>query len=129
LNDAVELAMLDGFTGLRTCGDMSWLLLDAPGSAQVFEYESFLNRFFEGVPAQGMCQYDRRRLPPDLIDHALATHPSAVLKRRSAANPLYRHVPCRCARRGRRISRPGSACATHCGPPSRATMPARSSSP
>ena len=93
LNDAVELAMLDGFTGLRTCGDMSWLLLDAPGSAQVVEYESFLNRFFEGIPAQGMCQYDRRRLPPDLIGHALATHPSAVLKRRYAANTLYRPVP------------------------------------
>src|SRR5262245_35978185 len=26
LNDAVEAALNDGFMGLRTCGDMSWLL-------------------------------------------------------------------------------------------------------
>lgn len=93
LNEAVERAMQDGFTGLRTCGDMSWLLEDAPGSAQVVEYESFLNRFFEGVPAQGMCQYDRRRLPPHLVDQALVTHKSAVLKRQHAANAFYRPAP------------------------------------
>jgi hypothetical protein len=27
LNDAVESALNDGFKGLRTCGDMSWLLV------------------------------------------------------------------------------------------------------
>ncbi len=90
LNDAVESALNDGFTGLRTCGDMSWLLDHAPGSTQVVEYEALLNQFFEGVRALGMCQYDRHRLPPGLIDHALATHSSAVVGGQHKSNPFYR---------------------------------------
>ena len=90
LNDAMEAALNDGFTGLRTCGDMSWLLLEPPGAAQVVEYEAHLNRFFHGVRGAGMCQYDRRRLPEHLIDHALATHPSVTLDGRHKANPFYK---------------------------------------
>src|SRR5262245_10213946 len=30
LNQTLEAALKDGYTGLRTCGDMSWLLTDAP---------------------------------------------------------------------------------------------------
>jgi len=47
--------------------------------------------FYGKLPGAG--DFVRRRLPPDLIDHALATHPSAVLKRRYAANTLYRPAP------------------------------------
>jgi hypothetical protein len=90
LNEAVEAALNDGFTGLRTCGDMSWLLDDAPGTAQVVEYEALLNQFFHSVRAAGMCQYDRRRLPPELIDHALATHPCAVVDGHPRSNPFYK---------------------------------------
>ena len=90
LNEAVESALNDAFTGLRTCGDMSWLLDDAPGSSQVVEYEALLNQFFQNVRAAGMCQYDRRRLPAGLIDHALATHSSAVVDRQHKLNPFYR---------------------------------------
>jgi len=89
LNEAVESALEGGFSGLRTCGDMSWLLEEAPGSEQVVAYEAFLNEFFEGVPAEGMCQYDRHRLPAGLIDHALATHSSTVFERRHKVNPFY----------------------------------------
>ena len=89
LNLAVEAALNDGFAGLRTCGDMSWLLTDPPGAAQVVEYEAILNRFFDGVRACGMCQYDRRRLPEALLDHALATHATAVINGAHEPNPLY----------------------------------------
>ena len=88
LDDALEAALNDGFVGLRTCGDMSWLLDDPPGSEQVVEYEALCNQFFQNARATGMCLYDRRR-PPGLIDHALATHPSAVLERRHKGNPFY----------------------------------------
>ena len=90
LNQAVETALNDGFTGLRTCGDMSWLLHDPPGCTQVVEYEALLNPFFQGVRASGMCQYDRKRLPATLLDHALATHPSAVVDGAHRQNPFYR---------------------------------------
>ena len=49
LNDAVESALNDGFIGLRTCGDMSWLLQEPTGAEQILEYEALLNQFFQGV--------------------------------------------------------------------------------
>ena len=79
LNRAVESALNDGFTGLRTCGDMSWLVDDPPGAHQVVEYEALLTQFFRDVRGLGMCQYDRRRLRAALLDHAVATHSSAVV--------------------------------------------------
>ena len=89
LNDAVESALNAGFSGLRTCGDMSWLLEEAAGSESVVEYEALLNEFFRGVRGLGMCLYDRRRLPPALVDHALATHWSVCVGGRHKANPFY----------------------------------------
>ena len=89
LNKAVEDALDDGFTGLRACGDMSWLLSDPPGAEQIIEYEALLNEFFHGVAAAGMCQYHRGRLATDLLDHALATHSSVVVAGRHKANPFY----------------------------------------
>jgi hypothetical protein len=89
LNDAVEAALNDRFTGLRTCGDMSWLLQEPEGAEQVLEYEALLNEFFQGVRAAGMCQYDRQRLAPHLVDHALATHSSVVIDRHHTINPFY----------------------------------------
>ena len=90
LNRAVEEALAAGFSGLRTCGDMSWLLLEPEGAEQVVEYEAFLNHLFDRLPASGMCQYDRRRLPPLLIDHALATHSTVVLDQKHTPNHFYR---------------------------------------
>jgi len=89
LNDAVEAALNDGFIGLRTCGDMSWLLDRPAGSEQVVEYEMLLNQFFHGVRAMGMCQYDARRLPPDLVDQALCAHSSVAVDGRHVGNPHY----------------------------------------
>jgi len=74
LNEAVEAALDAGFHGLRTCGDMSWLLRDAPGSDQVIEYEAVLNQFFQSVRGLGMCQYDRSKLPAHVVRDAVAAH-------------------------------------------------------
>jgi MEDS: MEthanogen/methylotroph, DcmR Sensory domain len=89
LNGAVEAALNDGFIGLRTCGDMSWLLDRPAGSEQVVEYEMLLNQFFHAVRAMGMCQYDARRLPPDLVDQALCAHSSVAVDGRHVGNPHY----------------------------------------
>ena len=90
LNEAMEAAGDDGFAGLRTCGDMSWLLADAPGAERVVEYEAHLTLFFHRARGAGMCQYDRRRLPMRLVDQALATHPSVVIDGVHKANGFYR---------------------------------------
>lgn len=89
LNQAVEAALDAGFNGLRTCGDMSWLLRGAEGSDQVFEYEALLNQFFPTVRATGMCQYDRSRLPAHIVQGALASHTWRVAGRRNRPNPSY----------------------------------------
>lgn len=88
LNQAVEDALNDGFAGLRTCGDMSWLLDDAAGASQVVEYEALVTELFKTVRGLAMCQYDRSLLPPEIIDHALATHRTIVMDGAHATNPF-----------------------------------------
>jgi MEDS: MEthanogen/methylotroph, DcmR Sensory domain len=90
LKQSVESAVNRGFLGLRICGDMSWLFDGPRGSTEVVEYEAFVNPFFLSVPAVGMCQYDRRRMPAHLLDHALTTHPSVLLEGQHRLNPFYR---------------------------------------
>ena len=89
LRDEIASARDDGFAGLRACGDMSWLLSDAPGADQVVEYEAQLNGLLRDARAAVMCQYDRSRLHPQWLDHALATHPSVLVNGRHKANPFY----------------------------------------
>jgi len=89
IEDALQSALEEGFAGVRLCGDMSWLLLEPAGAEQVVEYEARLNGFFRSVPAAAMCQYDRKRLRAEWLDHALATHPSVLLEGRHKANPFY----------------------------------------
>lgn len=79
LNEAVEAALNDGYIGLRTCGDMSWLLDEAPGSDQVMEYEAVLNEFFASVRGTGMCLYDRSRLPAALVTRAVQEHATVMV--------------------------------------------------
>ena len=98
LNEAVESALNDGFTGLRTCGDMSWLLAQPDGADSAIVYEALLNQFFRGVRAAGMCQYDTRRLPPDLVHCALATHSSACVDGAHRHNTFYQSQACSGAR-------------------------------
>ena len=79
LNNAVEQALNDGYAGLRTCRDMTWLLDDPPGSTQVTEYEALVTAMFKSVRAVAMCQYDRARLPPNVLANAYATHPTVMV--------------------------------------------------
>ena len=92
VSDAIDQAVADGFTGLRACGDMSWLLANAPGSEQVGEYEARLNRVFSGARAEALCQYNRKRLPPGEIDMALITHSTAVVAGQLKFNPFFQNA-------------------------------------
>lgn len=89
IDDAIRQAIADGFSGLRMCGDMSWLLLDAPGSTEVASYEARLNQVFANTRSAAMCQYNRRRLPGPLINMALTTHPTAVVAGQHKFNPFF----------------------------------------
>ena len=90
LNESIEKALDDGFVGLRTCGDMSWLADTPPGADQVIEYEAVLNELFRNARGLGMCQYDRRRLPARCVELAGAgAHSTLVVNGTHQTNPNY----------------------------------------
>jgi chemotaxis family two-component system sensor kinase Cph1 len=76
-NDAIEKAYTDGFTGFRAAAEMSWALDCEDGAHQVIVYEALLRSLFANCRAIGLCLYDRKRMPLDVINGALATHPVA----------------------------------------------------
>jgi anti-sigma regulatory factor (Ser/Thr protein kinase) len=52
-------------------------------------FESVFNRLFGGTPVSAVCLYDRRRLPPQVIDGAAATHPQLVSRCRWTDNAAF----------------------------------------
>ena len=93
VSGAIAEALADGFSGLRACGDMAWLLSGAPGCEQAGEYEARLNRVITGARACVLCQYNRKKLAPCAIDMALTTHPTAVVEGQLKFNPFFQVVP------------------------------------
>jgi hypothetical protein len=88
-NDAIEQAYTDGFTGFRAAAEMSWALNCADGAHQVIVYEALLKPLFANCRAIGLCLYDRKRMPLDVINGALSTHPVAGAHGQYSANPFY----------------------------------------
>jgi hypothetical protein len=88
-SDAIEQAYTDGFVGFRAAAEMSWALDCEDGAHRLIEYEALLRSLFASCRAIGLCFYDRKRMPLDVINGALATHPVAGLQGRYCANPFY----------------------------------------
>ena len=88
-NDAIEQAYTDGFTGFRAAAEMSWALDCADGSHQVIVYEALLKSLFANCRAIGFCLYDRKRMPLEVINGALLTHPIAGAHGHYSANQFY----------------------------------------
>jgi len=74
LRTAVQDTLDAGFAGLCAAGDMNWVLDGAPGSEKIAEYEALLNHFYHSHRALGLCLYNRKTIPPAVLDHCLATH-------------------------------------------------------
>ena len=79
LRSETARALAEGYTALRTSGEMTWALRGLPGSGRLIEYEAELNNFFPGSQCLGLCQYDRRRFDPAVLLEVLATHPTTVV--------------------------------------------------
>ena len=88
-NDAIEEAYTDGFTGFRAAAEMSWALDCTDGPHQVIVYEALLKSLFANCRAIGLCLYDRSRMPIEVINGALLTHPIAGARGHYAANHFY----------------------------------------
>lgn len=88
-SEAIEGALGDGFKGFRAAADMSWALTIDNGTELVIEYEALLRMLFSTAPATGLCLYDRRRMPLQVINGALLTHPIVEAAGGFRRNELY----------------------------------------
>jgi len=86
---AIEEALAEGFNGFRAAANMSWALDLPDGVERLITYEALLRSLFASARATGLCLYDRRRMPLDVIDGALATHPVVQSDGSYRENPFY----------------------------------------
>ena len=82
-------ALREGFSGLCAMGDMNWVLDGVAGTERLVQYEALLNPFFATRRAIGLCQYNRRTIPAQFLDDALATHPLLREGPHLLSNPMY----------------------------------------
>jgi hypothetical protein len=82
-----ELAKKAGYTGQRSCGEMTWALKGIPGSDRLFEYEALLNTVVAHFPHSGMCQYDARRFDGATLFNVLKVHPWMIVRGKVVQNP------------------------------------------
>jgi hypothetical protein len=94
-NDAIEQAYTDGFTGFRAAAEMSWALDCTDGPHQLIVYEALLKSLFANCRAIGLCLYDRTRMPLEVINGALLTHPIVAAHGHYSANQFYDPVTTR----------------------------------
>jgi len=89
IRDTLEEAAAQGFTRVRTCGDMSWALRDMPGTEELMQYESRVNQLIAEHDCTLMCTYDVNQFSGRAIMDVLATHPMVLLGDRIYENPYY----------------------------------------
>lgn len=89
LREETDRAVKEGYSALRVTGEMTWALRGLPGSERLIEYEAKLNEFFRENRCLAICQYDRRRFSPEILEGVLATHPIAVIGEEIYENFYY----------------------------------------
>ncbi len=86
-----EQALAEGYEALRVTGEMRWALGDLPGSEHLTRYEALVDRYFQDSACIGLCRYDRRVFPPEMLLDVLRTHPKALIGTELYNN--FHHVP------------------------------------
>lgn len=84
LRQEMSSAAASGFKGFRVSGEMSWVLHETGGAAELAAYEIMVNSVFEGQPASAVCQYDARLFHPTQLQTYDHCHPGTV-----ELSPLY----------------------------------------
>jgi anti-sigma regulatory factor (Ser/Thr protein kinase) len=77
-----------GYTRVRVVGDTDF----GPTPREWLEwkrYEAVINRALHAQPLWGMCVYDARRLPDEVLEAGLRTHPNLVTEHGRRANPDF----------------------------------------
>ena len=79
----------ENFSRVRTCGDMSWALREMPGTDELMQYESRVNKLTQEHDCTLMCVYDINQFSGRAIMDVLATHPVVLMGDRIYENPYY----------------------------------------
>jgi GAF domain-containing protein/DNA-binding CsgD family transcriptional regulator len=75
--DAIDEAT-EEYAALRVAAETGGLLDETADREAWMEYESRVNELFEGEDCLALCQYDRTRLPAELLRDLVRTHPHLV---------------------------------------------------
>jgi signal transduction histidine kinase len=79
-----------GFKGVNFAVEMTWTLGPDIDVEKLRYWEAFINTVFTPETAgRIVCQYSRKRLPPEVVRSALSTHPTAIIDQRVCMNPYY----------------------------------------
>jgi len=76
----IDLAMVQGYTGVRATGEATWTLRGWPGSERFTEFEQKVDDAFRTseINAMSICQYDRRWFSVKPLETLLHTHTDRV---------------------------------------------------
>jgi hypothetical protein len=91
LDDAVDEALRDGFSGLWATGDMTWEFGNEKNFVKLLDYERGLEQLFERhVSLSGVCQYHTDTLPIGVVEQGLHVHKGIfVSDTLSRVNPYF----------------------------------------
>ncbi|QRV15994.1 MEDS domain-containing protein [Haloterrigena salifodinae] len=79
----------DGYTGIRAAAEMTWALDEDTSPDQLVEYEAALNSLFQNEDYTVMCQYNRERFPPEVLEDVIETHPHLIHDNMVSHNVYY----------------------------------------
>ena len=91
LEEALEQAIRDGFTGLFATGDMTWEFQSEKNFSRLMEYEYRLEKFFQRREEfSGICQYHKDTLTPEACRQGVLGHQSFFISETvSRFNPHF----------------------------------------
>ncbi|MEV6781140.1 MEDS domain-containing protein [Streptomyces sp. NPDC051098] len=94
LREACGEAVAQGYPGLRVVGEMNWHLRRPPGGDRLLEYELRVEaEVYADLPLTGICLYDRRDTPSDVLLAAHHLHLSPSLTEVAGVDAPLTAVP------------------------------------
>lgn len=85
-----QKAHVDGYTGSRICGDMSWVLRKNVSLTDLLAYEAKVNDFIKIPPCTAaICEYDARKFDGGTIMDILRVHPAMIVHGQVVKNPYF----------------------------------------
>lgn len=85
----VQQALDDGYSGLCTTGEGSFVTEDVPGMERFAEYEARVEGAMDGLAFTCLCQYDTRYLPAALVAESMQLHRHVFVGGRVHTNRYY----------------------------------------